>query len=324
MARKPSRTKATMPTNKPSVDLDLTKSQSMQELDPSPVEETPSNVSTSIDEEEKSYFPPASSRASTTSTLGLASSRVPHILLALQKYSTIPPAIYLTMHITNTALIPLLTRSVTASDKYLLLTRPYYQSFPFESLLIFAPIATHVLSGISLRIYRRRQNAKRHGAESHSDRRKIPWPKFSLTSALGYALEPMLAAHVFVNRILPLKHDGGSSGVGLRYFAHGMSKHPVLLHTAYATMLAVASWHFVTGASKWLGLSSEYVTERGEDGVQEKRRRKWGVNAVAALLWGVWVAGGLGVVGRGGRGSGWEARAWDDLYLRVPLIGSWL
>ena len=96
------------------------------------------------------------------------------------------------MHYTNTALIPLFTQSLQTSDNLLLLTRPYYQSFPLEPLLIFAPIATHILSGLTLRLYRRRQIALRHGAETHIERQSIKWPKLSLTSALGYALYPMV------------------------------------------------------------------------------------------------------------------------------------
>lgn len=166
---------------------------------------------------------------------------------------------------------------------------------------------------------------KRHGAESHAERAQLHfWPRLSLTSALGYTLYPMMVAHVYVNRILPLKYEGGSSGVGLRYFAHGMSKHPVLLNVGYAAMLGVASWHFVTGAAKFLRWSAEFVVEGGADGRRARRRRKWVINGIAAAVWTVWVAGGLGVVGRGGRGSGWEARGWDDLYLKVPLIGNWL
>src|SRR6185437_4340079 len=123
-----------------------------------------------------------------------------------------------------------------------------------------APVVTHVLSGVALRIYHRRQDARRHGAESHAERRSIPWPKVSRTSALGFALYPMFVAHVLVNRVLPFKVLGGSSRVGLRYFAHGMTTHPWLLNAAYAVMLSVASWHFVGGAAKWLRWSPEFVT----------------------------------------------------------------
>lgn len=61
----------------------------------------------------------------------------------LQKYSTYAFTIFASFHITNTSIIPLVTRSVPASEPYLLLTRPYYQSFPLEPLLVTLPIATH-------------------------------------------------------------------------------------------------------------------------------------------------------------------------------------
>lgn len=228
------------------------------------------------------------------------------------------------MHYTNTALIPLFTQSLRKSDDLLLLTRPYYQSFPLEPLLIFAPIVTHVISGITLRIYRRRQNAKRHGAYTHSDRRRIPWPKLSLTSAAGYVLYPLMAGHVIVNRITPLKVDGGSSGVGLRYFAHGIAKHPILTNIGYAGMLCVASFHFVTGGAKWLKLSREYITDGGDYGARRRRNRDWMVYGVAAVMAGAWIAGGLGVIGRGGSGEGWEARNWDRIYKAVPILGRYM
>ena len=310
----------------------------MQELEPSPVEETPSHdpdleksVEFSLDFS-NTYFPPQFSHPpsdSNSSTLGLSSSShwtVPNVLHALQKYSTAPPSLYLLLHYTNTALIPLLTRSVPASEPYLLLTRPYYQSFPLEPVLLAAPIATHVLSGIALRAYHRRQNVLRHGGQgaSYAERRRIPWPKLSAQSALGYALWPLLAGHVFVNRLLPLEVEGGSSGVGLGYVSHGFAKHPVLANLGYAALVAVGTWHVVGGAAKWLKLSAEYVTEGGDYGDRKRRRRARVVNMVATVVMGVWMLGGLGIVGRGGFGSGWEAKNWDELYRRVPVFGEWL
>ena len=92
-------------------------------------------------------------------------------------------------------------------------------------------------------------------------------------------------------------------------------------------MLGVASVHFVTGAAKFLRWSAEYVVAGGEDGRRERRRRTWLVNGTAAVVWAVWVAGGLGVVGMGVGGiqaGAWETRGWDELYRKVPLIGQWL
>ena len=155
----------------------------------------------------------------------------------------------------------------------------------------------------------------------------MPWPKLSLTSLSGYILYPLAAAHVFVNRILPLKVDGDSSGVGLRYFSHGFQRHPLILGAGYVGLLGIASFHFVTGAGKFLKLGPEYVVRGGEDGRRERVMRGWVINGVAGLMWVVWVAGGLGVVGRGVGGvsaSAWEAKGWDNLLGRVPLIGHWL
>lgn len=314
--------------------------QPMEQLEPSPVDETPPVLDDSdiknenvvnpdelSKEEHPSYFPPAD-RKSTTSTLGSQSSRIPAILLGLQKYSTFPPALYLIGHYTNTALIPLFTWSTAFAEKSLLLTRPYYQSFPLEQLLIFAPVVTHVFSGLSLRLYRRFQAAKRYGAETHAERKQITkalWPKLTLTSTLGYALYPMMIGHVFMNRILPLKIHGDSSSVGLRYFSYGLKRHPILASTGYAMMVFVASFHFVGGAAKYLKLTREYVTEGGDYGMRRRQMRTRVVNGISALMGAVWAIGGLGVIGRGigaAPGSAWEIKQWDQIYKAVPIIGS--
>ncbi|KPI37484.1 uncharacterized protein AB675_10390 [Cyphellophora attinorum] len=295
----------------------------MHEIEPSPVDE---------EEDPFESLPlPATSKKTETSSngtnfLGLTPSRTVHLLSSIQKYATVGPSLYLALHYTNTALIPLFTQSLSKSDNLLLLTRPYYQSFPLEPVLIFLPVITHVASGIALRIYRRRQNAKRHGAETHNERRSIPWPKLSLTSALGYALYPMFVAHVLVNRITPQKVEGGSSGVGLRYFAYGVSRHPWFANLGYAAMLSVASWHFVGGAAKYLKLSREYVTDGGDWGARRRRRRGWIINAISAAVAGAWIAGGLGVIGRAKNGGwrSWETVNWDKIYQAVPVVGKWM
>jgi hypothetical protein len=225
------------------------------------------------------------------------------------------------MHYTNTALIPLVTPSVRAADKYLLLTRPFYQSPPLEPLLIFLPVLTHVVSGVALRLYRRRISALRHGAETHKQRRKIAWPKFTLTSLAGYALYPMFALHVLSMRVTPRRVDGSSASVGLRYFAHGVSSHPEVGLAAHALLVCTASYHFVTGAARFMRLSSEYVVGGGEDGRVKRKWRGRIINGLAALMAGVWMAGGLGVVGVSGRGTGWEATHWDAIFKEVPLVG---
>lgn len=57
----------------------------------------------------------------------------------------------------------------------------------------------------------------------------------------------------------------------------------------------------------------------GENGKAGKRRW-WVVNGVVALLAGVWMAGGLGVVGRGGRSTGWVGKGFDELFAKIPMV----
>ena len=286
---------------------------SMHEVEPSPVEETPTGANAD------SYFPP--SRTSMPST---SPSRIPSALSAAQKYSTYPFLAFVGLHITNTAIIPLITRDLSVADNYLLLTRPYYQSELLEKAVLFAPIAVHVFTGVTLRVYRRRQNAKRHGASTHKERKKIPWPTLSLQSKIGYALYPMLAGHIFVNRILPLNIEGDSSGVGLRYVAHGFAKHPAVANVGYAVFVAAGVWHILGGAAKWFKISPEYITESGDYGMRKRRRRRRVINSVTIATYVIWIAGGLGIVGRGGAGSGWEAKNWDELYRQIPVVGALL
>ncbi|KAL9109977.1 MAG: hypothetical protein Q9227_005500 [Pyrenula ochraceoflavens] len=286
---------------------------SMHTVEPSPVEETP-KISQS-----DNYFP--NSHISSTSS---SSSMVPKVLSACQKYSTYPFLAFAGLHITNTSIIPLVTRDVHAADNFLLLTRPYYQSEILEKAVVLAPIAVHAFSGILLRIYRRRQNARRHGASTHKERQKIPWPTLSLQSKLGYVFWPMLAGHIFVNRMLPLKYEGGSSGVGLRYVAHGFAKHPLIANAGYAVFVAAGVWHIIGGMTKWLKVSPEYIVEGGDYGVRKRRKRRRVISGVTLATYITWMAGGLGVVGRGGTSNGWEAKSWDELYRRIPLVGPWL
>lgn len=108
--------------------------------------------------------------------------------------------------------------------------------------------------------------------------------------------------------------------------AHGFAKHPLVANFGYGALVGVGVWHFVGGAAKWLRLSPEFVTEGGDYGRVKRERRRWVVNGVTALVAGVWMLGGLGVVGRGGKGAGtgWEVKAWDEIYRSVPILGGWL
>ncbi|KAF2843290.1 hypothetical protein M501DRAFT_994171 [Patellaria atrata CBS 101060] len=299
----------------------------LQELEPSPVEDTP------LEAEKDSYFPSPPSPSpspkqptllSRATTFGLGDHGPAYYLLRIQKYSSYAFTIFAAFHITNTSLIPLLTQSVQASDSYLLLTRPYYQSFPLEPLIVALPLVAHVGSGLALRLYRRNQSAKRYGAESRSDRRLVAWPKVSGTSALGFALTFLVGGHAFINRVLPLWLEGSSSNIGLEYVSHGFAKHPVVSTLGFSTLVGVAAWHAVWGWAKWLRWNPDQVTEGGGQGQLRKKQRWYTINGISALVTVLWMAGGLGVVGRGGEVGGWMGREYDAMYRRIPVVGHWL
>ncbi|PGH17516.1 hypothetical protein AJ79_01116 [Helicocarpus griseus UAMH5409] len=322
---------------------------SLQELDPSPVEEwTP-------DLEQGGYFPKTSPNGASSSPDKPNSSRHPNLglglsgrgwdywLLTLQRTSTYPPTLFLTLHLTNTGLLPLVTRSLPASEPYLLLTRPIYQSPGLEHLLITLPILTHLASGVALRILRARRRARLYGAETraqrHDLRRKGSWKLPSIQARLGYLLVPLLGAHVLVNRVVPVYVDGGSSGVGLGFVAHGFARAPWVMNLGYVAFVGVGVWHFAGGWAWWMGWRSAAEPESrvmenkgpnggllgskevGSEWRRKVRKARWVVNGVAAVGALVWLAGGLGVVGRGGLGSGWEGRGWDRIFKEMPLLG---
>jgi Protein of unknown function (DUF1691) len=348
--------------------------ESMRELDPSPIDSplspsTPLASSSQRDASARlsaedindisSAATPTSSTRRTTTQLGLGLSLPihPRTLQQLQKYSTYPFALFVGLHLTNTSLIPLLTNSLSSSDTLLLLTRPYYQSTALEPVVILIPLATHILAGTALRAHRRSVYARRHGAESRAERRQVGrWPPMSAQSALGYLLLPLLAGHVLVNRAVPMWVEGGSSGVGLRYVAHGFGKHPIIATLGYTALVGIASWHFVGGMVTWLAGSWSSANIIDKPGKETQRHgqedREWPVtktdiwyrnnnnhsykktrtrviNGTAAFLTTVWLLGGLGVVGMAGisgtdLGSTWEVRGWDEIYRRIPFFGHWL
>lgn len=134
---------------------------------------------------------------------------------------------------------------------------------------------------------------------------------------------------MLVNRLIPLWVEGGSSGVGLEFVSHGFAKHPVVAAVGYAALVGVGSWHFVMGWAKWMGWGpgDGGGAGGGGDAVDRglrRKRRVYGVNGVAAFVAGLWMAGGLGVVGRGGKMSGWVGKGFDELYAKVPVLGRWL
>ncbi|KAF2623596.1 hypothetical protein BU25DRAFT_400674 [Macroventuria anomochaeta] len=299
----------------------------LTEVEPSPVDETPAEF-------KEGYFPSAGNGErdgqeefglprTTTTTLGLGGSHGPvWWLTRLQKYSSYAFGVFTAFHIANTSLIPLAVRSVPEANRYLLLTRPYYQSTLAEPLVVALPLLAHITSGVALRLYRRSQALQRYGAETRTDKRSIPWPALSGTSLLGYILLPLASFHVWTTRILPLYMHGDNSLISLSYISHGFATHPFISFAGFTALVGTGVWHFAWGVAQWMGWKPSQVSPYSEQRDLDKKRRWYGINSVAALVASVWLAGGLGVVGRAGKTVGWIGREFDELYRYIPFMHS--
>ena len=266
--------------------------------------------------------------------------------MRLQRYSSYTFSLFATLHLATTSIIPLVARSVPASESYLLLAREIYQTPISEPLLVAVPILAHVGSGIAIRLLRRSQNIQRYGGATpgvHALHRSktdgsvssrgaaawSPWPAFSYISASGYAFDLLLLAHMAMNRALPLAVEGDSANIGLAYVAHGFARHPAVSWLAYTGLLVLGCGHMVWGWSKWLGAAQtagwklDQATGNAavdKDRTRRRRRRFFVINGVALAAAAVWAAGGLGVVAVGGLQPGWVGKIYDGLYDRIPFL----
>jgi hypothetical protein len=116
---------------------------------------------------------------------------------------------------------------------------------------------------------------------------------------------------------------GDSSLISLSYISHGFSLHPLVSFAGFTTLVGVGTWHAVWGWAKWLGLTPAQVTDMTERRHWTKKKRWYSINCVSALVAGLWLAGGLGIVGRDGKTAGWIGKEYDELYKSMPLVGRW-
>ena len=311
--------------------------------------------------------------------------------LHLATTSLVPLTQYL---LAGSATTSRLATAVAASDGALLAVREIYQAPYTEPVLVGLPILLHVGSGVAMRLLRWRQNLARYGGATpgvralarrrereESDllekgaaigggggggggeaerwrraRREIQsaWPRMSYIALAGYALLPLVAGHMFVNRIMPLERTGDSSAITLAYVSHGFARHGpgsvvgAAVWAFYLALVGVAAGHIVWGWARWLGVESVVLgtgpegvgrRRRGLDGAgggssdwdgsgsrsvdpDTRRRRKrswWSVQAATVAVAAAWAAGALGVVARAGSVQGWVGRLYDSLYDSIGL-----
>lgn len=255
----------------------------------------------------------------------------PETVTRIQRYSSYTFSVFAGLHLANTSIIPLIYRSVPYSEPFLVMAREIYQTPLTEPLLIGLPVLAHVASGLALRLVRRKQNLRRYGnaaahqlVEHRGQSRSWAWPPLSNISASGYLFLGLLAAHVAVNRAVPLIVEGDSSNVGLQYVAHGFARAAPYLQVqawpSYAALVYFAAGHMVWGWAKWFGVAPVPLASWQEEHalaphVRRRRRRAWwAVQGSAVAVAALWAAGGLGVVAKAGRAGGWLGSVYDGMY----------
>ena len=112
--------------------------------------------------------------------------------------------------------------------------------------------------------------------------------------------------------------------INLQYISHGFALHPAVSFTGFTALVGIGVWHFVWGAAKWLGWAPSQVKMTEEDRALVRKRRWYTINGISAALTALWLAGGLGIVGRDGKMVGWVGKEYDELYKYLPIVGKWV
>lgn len=160
-----------------------------------------------------------------------------------------------------------------------------------------------------------------HRGDNSRSQQRI-WPPLSWISVSGYVFTVTVGLHAFVNRVLPLLVEGDSANIGLAYVSHGFARHPAVAWVAYGSMLVAGCGHMVWGWARWLGVADKAgLWTIGTREVRRSERRTWlTINGVVVLVTGLWAAGGLGIVARGGATLGWVGKVYDGLFDKIPLL----
>ncbi|KAK8037401.1 hypothetical protein PG991_000747 [Apiospora marii] len=321
---------------------------SLLQLDPSPMDnasiyekELPALPEENMESSRSTIRSHTHSSSHSSSSLGLSgTAHGPlYYLTRIQRYSSYTFGFFAGLHIANTSVFPLVYRSVPYAEPFLLMAREVYQTRFSEPLLVALPVLAHIGSGIAIRLIRRSQNLRRYGGatpgmyalhrsktssstSSTNSTNGSGWPTVSYTAISGYLLAPVLASHVFVNRVLPLLVEGDSSNIGLQYVSHGFARHGALSWIAYGALITVGVGHMVWGGAKWMGISPPPGWRRTTVDKQLRKRRSrnwWSINTVAFAGIALWAAGGW-VVAKWGPTEGWLGKVYDNIYAHIPQI----
>ncbi|KAI8069399.1 hypothetical protein BC940DRAFT_297630 [Gongronella butleri] len=123
------------------------------------------------------------------------------------------------------------------ADRLLLLTRPFYQDAHLEGVLVTGSVAVHVVAG-----------AVKSTIQSiyQIDASKAKPSKYH--GVTGQLLVPLVAAHYYLVRGMPLRTMGDSAFVDFGIVAWGLQNRPVLTYGLHLLLIGTAVHHMLRGA----------------------------------------------------------------------------
>jgi hypothetical protein len=176
-----------------------------------------------------------------------------------------------------------LFNSLKFADDNLLAARALYHAPYVEASLIFAPILIHVGSGLAIRLLRIAR--ERYWFSEQPRKIGLSWQ-----ARAGYLLAPLLAAHVFTNRIVPYALDlDVTSSLVAHILARPKGSEPLIrtrigiaaARLAYAAFVAIGAWHMTAGLAQFLQVRQRFAWLRIQ--VRPARVLGWSVAALWTL-----------------------------------------
>lgn len=171
------------------------------------------------------------------------------ILTFFQRYSSYAFSLFFTLHTISVAVLPAI--SYNLANRFLLLTKNFYQNPKVEPIIIVGALVVHIFSGISIRLL------KLYNSKRIYNKWISPISKANAIVWTGYIALPLVGGHYLVTRYLPKTVLGNDEPIDLGFIAHSLSDHPEKSIPGMYLMFLLISFHSSLGWKKWLVSTSK-------------------------------------------------------------------
>lgn len=171
-----------------------------------------------------------------------------------QRWSAYAFGSFAGLHLLSTVVLPPLSRDL--ADDTFMMARQLYQSPQGEVLMVWGPIAVHLLTGWAIHARRLWLSQRNHG--------RIDWKSAANPTVIsGTLLTFILAAHVLSTRIAPLVKLGSSSEVSLDMITWDLQHHRVSTTAGLLFVVGIFGYHAISGVSTFQRIRLRSLTRWG-------------------------------------------------------------